>query len=106
MFRTPSRSVVRHPVAVGIGAACVLSVLGLNVAAFVRGEQAPWLLGSVIIADMLVVAAGILVAVREVLVAEKRVETTAESARVAVEKSQARLSAIVDSAMDAIITID
>jgi hypothetical protein len=106
MVRTPSRSFVRHPVALAVGAACVLAVLGLNVAAFVRGEQAPWLLGSVIIADMLVVAAGILVAVREVLVAEKRVETTTESARVAVQKSEARLSAVVDSAMDAILTVD
>ncbi len=100
------RSLFRHPVAVAVGTACVVAVLALNVAAFVRGEQAPWLLGSVIVADMIVVAAGILVAVREVLVAEKRVEATSVSARAEVEKSEARLSAIVDSAMDAIVTVD
>src|SRR6185295_16329653 len=48
-----------------------------------------------ILADMLVIAAAILVAAREVLVAEKRTES-----------SQAQLASIVDSAMDAIVTID
>ena len=100
------RSLFRHPVVLAIGGASALAVLGLNVAAFLRGEQSPWLLGSVIIADMLVVAAGILIAVREVLVAEKHAEETTVTAREALETSEARLSAIVDSAMDAIITID
>jgi PAS domain S-box-containing protein len=49
----------------------------------------------VILADMLVIGAGIIVAAREVLVAEHRTEA-----------SDARLEAIVDSAMDAIITVD
>jgi PAS domain S-box-containing protein len=57
--------------------------------------QAPWLLGGVLIVDMLVVTAGIFVAVREVLVTEQRSEA-----------SEAHLGSIVDSAMDAIITID
>jgi len=57
--------------------------------------DSPWLLGTVIVADMLVIAAGIVVATREVLVAEQRTVAT-----------QARLSAVVDSAMDAIITVD
>ena len=99
-------SLARHPVTVAIGGASVLAVLGLNITAFIRGEQSPWLFGSIIIADMLVVAVGILIAVREVLVAEKRVEQTTVSARAALEKSEERLAAIVDSAMDAIITID
>src|SRR5579859_4423578 len=101
-----SRSFLRQPVAVGIGAACVVAVLGLNITAFVRGEASPWLFGSVIVADLLAVAVGILVAIREVLVAEKRVERTTESARVAVQKSEARLSAIIDSAMDAVVSVD
>ena len=103
---TGQRSVLRHPVVMALGGASALAILGLNVAAFLRGEQAPWLLGAVIIADMVVVAAGILIAVREVLVAERRVEETAVTAREEVEKTEARLVAIVDSAMDAVITID
>ena len=89
------RSYFRNPVAVGIGAAAITAILGLNVVAFLRGTEAPWLLGSVLVTDMLMIGAGILVAAREVLVAEQRTETT-----------QAQLESIVDSAMDAIITID
>ena len=80
---------------VASGGAALLALLGLNVAAFVAGIEAPWLLGSVILADMLVIGAGVLVAAREGLVAEERTEA-----------SEARLAAIVDSAMDAIITVD
>jgi PAS domain S-box-containing protein len=86
---------VRHPAVVAGGAASLAALLGLNAVAFVRGLEAPWLLGGVILADMLVIGAGIMVAAREVLVAEHRTEA-----------SQAQLEAIVDSAMDAIITVD
>jgi PAS domain S-box-containing protein len=89
------RSYFRHPVAIALGAASLAVLVGFNAAAFLLGLQAPWLLGGVLIADMLVVAAGIAVAVREVLVTEKRSEASA-----------AQLEAIVDSAMDAIITVD
>jgi hypothetical protein len=86
---------LRHPAVVGAGAAGLVLVLAANALAFARGMEAPWLLGAVIIADMLVIGVGIVVAAREVLVAEERTEA-----------SQARLAAIVDSAMDAIITVD
>src|SRR5207302_11308205 len=85
----------RHPAVIAAGSAAVAALLVLNVTAFLRGVDSLWLLASVIIADLLVVAAGILVAAREVLVADERTEA-----------SQARLAAIVDSAMDAIITVD
>src|SRR4051812_33201314 len=85
-------SFFRHPVAVGIAAACVIAVLGLNVTAFVRGEQSPWLLGSVAVADMLAVAVGILIAIREVMVADKRSD-----------RSEAQLASIVEWSDDAII---
>jgi PAS domain S-box-containing protein len=88
-------SVFRHPVALAIGGASLAGILGLNVVAFIGGMSAPWLLGSVLIADMLLIGVGILVAAREVLVAERRTETT-----------QAQLESIVDSAMDAIVTVD
>ena len=89
------RSALRHPIVLGAGVAALVALLGLNAVAFAAGMQAPWLLGSVIIADMLVIGAGVLLAAREVLVAENRTEA-----------SEARLGAIVDSAMDAIITVD
>ena len=89
------RSLVRHPAVIGAGAAALVALLAANVLAFMRGMDSPWLLGSAIIVDMLVIGAGIVVAAREVLVAEQRTEA-----------SQARLAAIVDSAMDAIITVD
>jgi len=96
------RGLLRHPAVVGAGAAALVALLGANVTAFVRGLDSPWLLGTVIVADMLVIGVGVLVAAREVLTAE---EGTA-LVRVALEESEARLAAIVDSAMDAIITVD
>src|SRR5262245_51784583 len=89
------RSLVRHPAVMLAGAAALAALAGVNVIAFMRGMQTPWLLGVAIISDMLVIGTCIVVAAREVLVAESRTEA-----------SQARLSAIVDSAMDAIITVD
>src|SRR5437764_275185 len=88
-------SALRHPVVIGAGAAALVALLALNVAAFIAGMAAPWLLGSVIVSDMLAIGAGVLVATREVLVAGSRVQA-----------SEAQLEAIVDSAMDAIITVD
>ncbi|HEX6693032.1 MAG TPA: PAS domain-containing sensor histidine kinase, partial [Burkholderiales bacterium] len=70
-------------------------LLAINAYAFIRGADSPWLLGTVILGDMLVIGVGIFVAAREVLVAERRSEA-----------SEARLGSIVDSAMDAIITVD
>ncbi|MGQ0547131.1 MAG: PAS domain S-box protein, partial [Betaproteobacteria bacterium] len=89
------RSALRHPFALAAGGAALVALLALNGVAFAAGVEAPWLLGSVILADMLVIGAGVLVAAREVLMAESRSEA-----------SEARLAAIVDSAMDAIITVD
>jgi PAS domain S-box-containing protein len=88
-------SIIRHPAVVGTGVAALAALLGLNAFAFMRGLDSPWLLGAVVIADMLVIGAGIIVAAREVLVAEHRTEAT-----------EAQLAVIVDSAMDAIITVD
>jgi PAS domain S-box-containing protein len=89
------RSPFRHPAVVAAGSASLVALLGLNVLAFARGLEAPWLLGGVLIADMLSIGVGILLAAREVLQAESRTEA-----------SKAQLEAIVDSAMDAIITVD
>jgi hypothetical protein len=88
-------SLFRHPAVIGASAAALVALLGANAVAFMRGMESPWLLGIIIIADMVVIGVGIVVAAREVLVAEQRTEA-----------SQARLGAIVDSAMDAIITVD
>ena len=84
-----------HPAVMVAGAAVIAALLFANVVAFMRGMDAPWLLAIALVADMLAIGAGIVVAAREVLVAEQRIEA-----------SQARLGAIVDSAMDAIITTD
>jgi PAS domain S-box-containing protein len=96
------RSLLSHPVALAVAAASAFALVAFNVAAFVLGLQAPWLLGAVLLADMLVVGVGIFAAARAVL----RAEETTERARDALEESEARLAGIVDSAMDAIITVD
>jgi PAS domain S-box-containing protein len=89
------RSYLRHPVTIAAGAVSLLALLVSNAVALYRGLESPWLLGSVVIADMLVIGTGILVASREVLSAAHRSEV-----------SEARHASIVDSAMDAIITAD
>jgi PAS domain S-box-containing protein len=88
-------SLVRQPAVAAAGGAALLALLTLNALAFFRGLESPWLLGGVLMADMLVIGTGIVVAAREVLLAEHRTE-----------ESQARLDAIIDTAMDAIITVD
>jgi len=95
-------SLIRHPAFIGAGTAALLALLGLNVAAFVRGLDSPWLLGAVILADVMAIGGGVLVAAREVLSAERG----AAQVRTALTDTQARLAAIVDSAMDAVITVD
>ena len=88
-------SAFRHPAAIAAVAAALGALLLANVFAFAGGSQSPWLIGSVLIADMLAVGGGIGVAAREVMLAERRSDV-----------SQARLDAIVDSAMDAIVAVD
>jgi PAS domain S-box-containing protein len=89
------RSLFRHPAVIAAGSAALAVLVALNAAAFLLGLQAPWLLGAVLIADMVVVGASILIAVREVLLTERHSEASGE-----------QLGAIVDSAMDAIISVD
>jgi PAS domain S-box-containing protein len=88
-------SAFRQPAAIAVAAAALGALLATNAYAFIRGADTPWLLGAVILADIIAIGAGILLAAREVLVAEQRTEA-----------SEARLGAVVDSAMDAIITVD
>ena len=88
-------SLLRHPAAIAGAAAVLGALLVVNAIAFMRGMELPWLLGSVILCDIAVIGIGIFVAVREVLVAESRSES-----------SQAQLDSIVDSAMDAIISVN
>ena len=88
-------TMIRHPTVAGAAVSALVGLLALNALAFVRGLESPWLLGGVIIADMLVIGVGILLAARQVLVAEDRTKA-----------SQTQLDVIVDSAMDAIITVD
>src|SRR4051812_2442338 len=94
-----NKGLLRHAAMVGAGAAALAALLALNALAFVRGVEAPWLLGGVLIADMLVIGVGVLLSAREVLTAR---EGTA-LARVAMEQSEARLAAIVEWSQDAII---
>lgn len=96
------RSLFRHPAAVAAGAVVLALLLVFNAVAAWQGTGTPWLLATAIVADVLVVGLGILVATREVLVAE----AASERMEQALTGAQARLAAIVDSAMDAVITVD
>jgi PAS domain S-box-containing protein len=91
-----------HPVALGIGAASLAALFALNVEALYLGQRAPWLVAGILVADMAVVAIGIGAGIFHVL----RAGEQATDARAALDASQARLAAVMDSAMDAIITVD
>ena len=84
-----------HPAAIAAVAAVLGALLFANLFTFASDSQSLWLISTVVIADMLAVGGGIVVAAREVMLAERRSDV-----------SQARLDAIVDSAMDAIIAVD
>jgi PAS domain S-box-containing protein len=86
------RTFTGHPAIIAVAA---VALIGLNALAVVRGFDFPWLFAGVIVADLLALGAGIAAARRQLARAEKRTEA-----------SEARLAAIVDSAMDAIITVD
>jgi PAS domain S-box-containing protein len=88
-------SAFRHPAALAAAAAALGALLLANLFAFAGVADSLWLIGSVLIADMLAVGGGIAVAAREVMLAQQRSGA-----------SQAQLDAIVDSAMDAIVTLD
>jgi len=85
----------RHPVTLAAGGAALAGLLAANTVAFIRGMESPWLLGAVILTDMLVVGVSLLAALWSIAVWGGRSHA-----------SEARLDAIVDSAMDAILTVD
>jgi PAS domain S-box-containing protein len=89
------RSLFRNPAAIAAGAGLLGALLVINVVAAARGIESPWLLGAAVVCDIVAVGVGVLVAAREVMVADARTDA-----------SEARLGAIVDSAMDAVITVD
>jgi two-component system sensor kinase len=88
-------SALRHPAVIAAGAASLGALMVTNGFAFMHGMDAPYLLGAVILTDMVVIGVGIFVAARQVLTAEHETEV-----------SRGRLRAILESAMDAIITVD
>jgi PAS domain S-box-containing protein len=85
-----------------VAAAALLGSVALNIVAARSGDSAPWLLGVNLTVALLTLGAGILAVARLVSISQ------AEASRMqdALDASQARLSAIVDSAMDAIVTVD
>ncbi|MEO8717256.1 MAG: PAS domain-containing sensor histidine kinase [Burkholderiales bacterium] len=85
----------RHPAVLAAGSVALGALLAANVLAFIRGTDRPWLLGAVILTDMLVVAVSLVAALWSVAVWGGRRDV-----------SEARLAAIVESAMDPIITVD
>src|SRR5580765_8353057 len=94
------KSALRHPAMIGAGAAALVSLLLTNAVAFFRGLESPWLLGGVIVADMVVIGVGVLIAAREVLTADVE-RTRAQHAR---DETESRFAAIVEWSDDAIIS--
>jgi two-component system sensor kinase len=80
-----------------------IAVVGVvNFAAVSYGAERPWLLALDLVVDLAMLAG----AIAAVIWLGMNQEAQAERLRAAVHESQARVAAVVDSAMDAIITID
>ena len=86
--------------AAGVALAAAIGVL--NFAAALSGDTRPWLAAIDLVADMAVLAAGITGVVFLAMSAESRKSRMQE----ALDAAHARLRAILESAMDAIIAID
>ncbi|MGQ0579814.1 MAG: PAS domain-containing sensor histidine kinase [Betaproteobacteria bacterium] len=86
--------------AAGIAGAAGIVVFNFTAALF--GDKVPWLAATDLVVDLAILGGCIFAVVRVAMSAE------AETARMqdALSATQARLAAIVDSAMDAIITVD
>ena len=78
------------------------AVVVLNFAAAAFGADTPWLAALNMVANLTVLGALIVIIVRAGL----RAEAQEHQARAAVDELHARLAAVMDSAMDAIITVD
>ena len=90
------------PWAAALGLALAAGIVVLNFAAAFLGADTPWLFATDLVVDLAVLGAMIVVIVQTALQAEAR----DRRARSAIDESHARLAAVMDSAMDAIITID
>jgi PAS domain S-box-containing protein len=84
------------------GGALLAGVIALNVAALAAPGHDPLLVATTLVADALVLVGAIGLAMWLAL----RYEEQSERASAAIDASHARLAAVIDSAMDAIITVD
>jgi PAS domain S-box-containing protein len=91
-----------NPAVAVAGLAVLALVVILDFASIAFGAEEPWVAGASLVANLAVLGSMVVVIVQSSLKAEAR-ETQAQ---VALDESQARLSAVMDSAMDAIITVD
>jgi two-component system sensor kinase len=92
----------RNPRVAALGLLAAAGVVVLNFAAVALGLEAPWLYAANLAVNLAVLGAVVTVIVQAGLQAEE----SRSSARRALDESQARLAAVMDSAMDAIITVD
>ena len=86
-------------------AAAVASAAGIGVLNFIAaqfGDSVPWLQATDLVIDLAILAAGIVA----VITVAMRAEAEAVRMQTVLDATEARLAAIVDSAMDAIVTVD
>lgn len=103
------RSAWAHPFVITVAIAGAVMLVALNGIAFWGGNRVPWLVAASLLTDMLIVGFGIAFAIRQTLLVEEKTQQAqllSIQAQTSLQQKEARLSAIVDSAMDAIVTVN
>jgi PAS domain S-box-containing protein len=90
------------PWAAALGLAVAAALVVLNFAAVAVGPEHPWLSALDLVSDLTVLGAMVFIVVQTALASE----AGEARSRTALDESHARLAAIVDSAMDAVIIVD
>ncbi|HEY5637977.1 MAG TPA: PAS domain-containing sensor histidine kinase [Burkholderiales bacterium] len=91
-----------QPGAVALGLGVVAALVLLNFSALILGAEHPWLPATDLVSDLAVLGVGAYAIVRLGLASEARNQRM----QAAVDEAQSRLSGVIDTAMDAILTLD
>jgi PAS domain S-box-containing protein len=91
----------RSPWGIALGVCALAALIVVHIAATKAGPEKPWLTALDLVVDVGVLGAGVFMVLRLAMSSQER-----DRVKAALSDSEARLAAVVETAMDAIITVD